>query len=118
MKIIPLILLLLALAAQGQTIAPSPAVQFTWTSPASNPTNTVYTVVYGTNSGAYTAGVSGTSNTSPVITNLMRGVTYYFAVAANAPGWLASPNSTEVSYSVSQPQLSAVQGVTVITIVK
>ena len=110
-----LLLTLFALAAgamvAGAQTNPPPVVQLAW-----NPVTGVgatYTLLWGTNSGQYFNNAV-TTNPFVQVTNLLRGVTYYFTVNANVSG-LVSPNSAEISYQVLNTP-SAPSGFTIIII--
>ena len=97
-----------ALEAGAQTNA-QPAVQLAW-NPVAGAT---YTLYWGTTSGQYFTNAT-TSNCFMQVTNLFRGVTYYFAVNATVSG-LVSPYSAEISYQVMNIP-SAPSGFTIIII--
>jgi hypothetical protein len=68
--------------------------------PSADPTVVGYNVYYGAASGAYTNKVNTGAATSATISNLVEGVTYYFAVTAYNSAALESDLSNEISYTV------------------
>ena len=59
-----------------------------------------YDVFYGTNSGVYPYEIDAGNSTSAVITNLIPGMTYYFAATAYDASGDQSPFSPEISFLV------------------
>jgi hypothetical protein len=70
-----------------------------WDAPT-DPTIVGFSVVYGTQSGAYSQRVNVGVQTSATIGNLSDGVTYYFAVRSVSDGQAMSTVSNEVEYAV------------------
>jgi hypothetical protein len=62
-----------------------------------------YKVYYGTASGTYTNSVSAGTNLTVSVSNLVQGVTYYFAASATDANGLESDYSTEVSTVIATP---------------
>jgi Fibronectin type III domain len=75
------------------------SVKLSW-DPSSDPRVIGYNVYYGTVSRAYTNEISAGSATTVTVTNLVEGVTYYFAVTAYDDAGLESPFSNEAVYTV------------------
>ncbi len=59
-----------------------------------------YSIYYGTASRIYTNKISIGNGTSVTITNLVEGITYYFAATAYDDAGLESPFSNEAVYTV------------------
>jgi len=59
-----------------------------------------YNIYFGTQSGNYTNKVSAGNSTTVTISNLVEGVTYYFAATAYNTSGLESDPSNEISYTV------------------
>jgi hypothetical protein len=70
-----------------------------WDAPT-DPTIVGFSVVYGTQSGAYSQRMNVGVQTSATIGNLSDGVTYYFAVRSVSDGQAMSTVSNEVEYAV------------------
>jgi fibronectin type 3 domain-containing protein len=95
--------LLLTCSINTQAVNPTnppPSVTLAWDQSPSS-TNYVigsYNLYYGPASGVYTNRVSvlGVTNTTNMVTNLVRGATYYFAATAVATNGLESDYSNEV----------------------
>jgi hypothetical protein len=112
---------LLSAEAQTNQTNGQPAVQLAWNPITSldshgNPVQTAgasYTLSWGTNSGQY-MWTAQTTNAFQPVSNLLRGVTYYFSVYATV-GYLSSTNSAEITYQVMNIP-SAPSGFTIIVI--
>lgn len=76
---------------------------------------TGYNIYYGTNSPDYNAVVNAGSSTTASISNLLPGVTYYFAATAYNLVGLESEFSQEINYTPpnQQPTLNAIPNLTV-----
>jgi len=88
------------LCVLGMTMPPAFAtgsVTLAW-NPSTSPDITGYDVYYGVASGVYDNEISAGDNTNITISNLVEGVTYYFAATAHDDG--QSPFSNEISYTV------------------
>jgi len=97
MKII-ILLILTTLTLQAQPSNNGTAgsiVEVAW-SPGNPSVLSSYNIFEGTNTGVYFTNYTSTA-TNYTFTNLTRGVTYYFAVQATAPGTLPSTLSLEAS---------------------
>ena len=68
---------------------PAPPVALAW-DPGADPTVTGYNVYYGTVSRAYTNVISAGASTNTVVSNLVSGVTYYFAATTHTAAGLES----------------------------
>jgi hypothetical protein len=77
-------------------------VMLAW-DPSSDPTVTGYNVYYGSSSRNYTNVIPAGSATSATVSNLVSGVTYYFAATTYTATGLESDYSAEASYSVPAP---------------
>jgi hypothetical protein len=89
---------------QAQTVSRKtsvPSVGLAWDS-STDPTVGSYNLYQGSASGSYTNVVSTGLSPTPTVslTNLVRGVTYFFAATCVATNGLESVYSTEVSYTV------------------
>ena len=80
-------------------------VTLSWDSIA-NPLVAGYNIYYGGASGVYTNVINAGSNTSVTISNLINGVTYYFASATYSAAGAVSAFSSELSYIVPAAPLS------------
>jgi hypothetical protein len=77
---------------------PTALVVLTWSASASAASQPiVYAVWYGTNSGVYFASWSAGGNLALTLTNIPRGVTYYFAVTAASASGTTSAYSNEAT---------------------
>lgn len=96
----------LCLSAQAFIVPtnPPPVVQLAWNaSPSPGITN--YYMYYGNGSAQYTVKVACGPGLTTTISNLTRGVTYFFAVTANDNRGMESVFSNEVNYTVPNPPL-------------
>ena len=84
------------------TTASPPAVALAWNA-STDPTVTGYNVYYGTASRNYTNVLSAGSATNAVVSNLVSGVTYYFAATTYTVDGMESVYSAEASYAVPVP---------------
>ncbi len=96
----------------------TPSVTLAWN--ASPGTNIVgYNLYYGVSSGVYTNVLPAGNVTNAVVSNLVQGVTYYFAATSLSDIGLESVYSTEVSYAVpvsltnQPPTLNPIPNVTI-----
>lgn len=113
MKTVPfvsvLVLVLLSVIAATRAEAflvvsnPPPSVQLAWDASLS-PSVTNYSIYYGVGAGQYTNKLSAGTNLTFTVSNLVRGVTFYFAATATASN-LESSFSNEVNYRPPQPPL-------------
>ena len=91
---------------------PPPSVTLAWDQSPSSTNYVVgsYNLYYGAASGVYTNRVSvlGVTNTTNMVTNLVRGVTYYFAATAVTTNGLESDYSNEVSTKIATVPASPV----------
>lgn len=71
--------------------------------PSTDPTVVGYNVYTGSQSRAYTNSTDAGANTSITISNLVPGVTYYFAATCYTAAGLESDFSAEASYAVPVP---------------
>src|SRR5215469_12967931 len=92
---------ILALAAVPTSLfaVAGPAVSLAWDRSADG-TVTGYNVYYGTASRAYTNVIAAGNTTNAVVSNLVSGVTYYFAATTYTSAGLESDYSAEASYAV------------------
>jgi hypothetical protein len=116
-KILGVVLALLVIVATafaiGRTTPPPASVTLAWD--ASPGTNVIanYKVYYGVASRTYTNTVSAGTNLTVAVTNLSRGVTYWFAATAIDNAGLESDYSNEVSTrTLTQPAPPPNLGVT------
>jgi hypothetical protein len=77
----------------------SPAVALAW-DPSPDRTVTGYNVYYGTASRSYTNIIAVGNSTNAVVSNLVNGVTYYFAATTYTAAGLESDYSAEAAYAV------------------
>ena len=82
-------------AVQGATVGVA------W-DPSTDPSVRGYNIYYGSASRSYTNVVSAGNGTSAVISNLVNGVTYYFAATTYTSTGLESDYSAEASYAVPE----------------
>jgi len=78
------------------------AVALAWDA-STDPTVTGYNVYYGTESGTYTNVISVGKSNSAIVSNLVIGVTYYFAATTYTVDGLESDYSSEASYAPGAP---------------
>lgn len=109
-KSIVVVLALLAVVvtafAIGRTTAPPATVTLAWDASPS-PGIAKYTVYYGPSSGTYTnTAITGGTNTTLTVSNLVRGASYYFAATASDTNALESDYSNEVSYTPKTPPVA------------
>ena len=103
--VIALLALVVTAFAIGRTTAPPASVTLAWDASPSPAVNK-YTVYYGPASGTYTNAVSTAGpNLTLIVSNLVRGATYYFAATASDTNSLESDYSNEVSTSTKAPPL-------------
>lgn len=81
---------------------PPPSVSLAW-DPSPDPTCTGYNIYIGVASRTYTNFVSVSGGTTLSVSNLVRGVTYYFTATATYAGPLESDFCNEVSYTPKLP---------------
>lgn len=81
---------------------PGPAVALAW-DPSTDASVAGYNVYYGTASRSYTNVVPAGSANSAVVSNLVTGVTYYFAATTFTVAGLESDYSVEAAYAVPTP---------------
>ncbi len=96
------ILLCGCLVCPAPVLANQGAVALAW-DPSLDPTVTGYNVYYGTASRAYTNVVPAGGSTTAIVSNLVTGVTYYFAATTYNVAGLESDYSAEASYALQQP---------------
>ncbi len=92
---------LLTILLVGVTPAHGGTLTVAW-DPSPDPTVMGYRVYVGTTSGAYTE-IYDVGNVTTFSYNAAEGTTYYFTVAAYAPGPVVGPRSTEVSATGGAP---------------
>jgi len=92
---------LLTILLVGVTPAHGGTLTVAW-DPSPDPTVMGYRVYVGTTSGAYTE-IYDVGNVTTFSYNTAEGTTYYFTVAAYAPGPVVGPRSTEVSATGGAP---------------
>ncbi|HWX21960.1 MAG TPA: fibronectin type III domain-containing protein [Candidatus Binatia bacterium] len=95
---------LAGLAALAPSLAmavslPPTSVPLAWDA-STDPTVVGYHLYYGVVSGTYTNMIDTGPATSWIVTNLVQGTTYYFAVTSYNAAGLESPYSGEVSYTI------------------
>lgn len=75
-----------------------------------------YRIYYGNATRAYTNAVpvNGAQNTNCTVSNLLVGLTYYFAATATATNGLESDFSNEVSYQVPSTPIPVPQGLRIV----
>ena len=81
-----------------------PAVALAW-DPSTDPSVTGYKVYYGTASRTYTNMIAAGSATSVIVSNLVSGVTYYFAATTYTADGMESDYSAEAAYSLLPPNI-------------
>jgi hypothetical protein len=111
-SILFILLILCGLTAQAQSIfmppAAPPSIVLAWgASPTSVSEPINYRVIYGTNSGVYIWTNAALTNLAAIVTNLDRGVAYYFNVQAYDSNGLVSPVANEVAAQWNYPPLGA-----------
>ncbi len=116
-SVVPAALLLCTALNPACVLAlPAPPVALAW-DPSVDPTVTSYHVYYGTASRAYTNVISAGASTNAIVSNLVSGVTYYFAATSYTTAGLESDYSTEVSYAAPSlnipPTLDALPAMTI-----
>lgn len=94
-------LLLLALCSSARA---QYDVTLAW-DPSPDPTVAGYRLYYGVASGTYTNVIDAGNRTSATASNLVFGVTYYFAVTAYDASGVESLPSNEVSYEAPSPPI-------------
>lgn len=100
-SVVPAALLLCTAIYPAIVLAvPAPPVVLAW-DPSTDPTVTGYNVYYGTASRAYTNVISAGASTNTVVSNLVSGVTYYFAATTYTAAGLESDYSTEAAYAAA-----------------
>lgn len=101
MKPILLTLLLLCLCAEAQSQPPTSTIQVSWNPSLSSllAPGLAYTLYIGTNSGQYSSQYLPSTNLTQTVSNLTRGVTYYFAATCTTSNGLTSPFSNESTYN-------------------
>ena len=118
MNKITVFLVFLAATAQGQFLAPTnqpPTVQHIWNQDA-NTSVTNYFVYEGTNTGQYTVKIPAGTNLVLTVSNLLRGVEYFFNVTAQADG-LESGFGGEINYTpVAPPPSPTFKPIIVLTV--
>ena len=92
---------LLTILLTGVTSAHGGTLTVAW-DPSPDPTVMGYRVYVGTGSGAYSE-VYDVGNVTTFSYNAAEGITYFFTVAAYAPGPIVGPRSSEVSASAGGP---------------
>jgi hypothetical protein len=97
----PIAVALLTILLTGVTLAHAGTLTVAW-DPSADPTVMGYRVYVGTASGAYTE-IYDVGNSTAFSYNAAEGTTYYFTVAAYAPGPVVGPRSSEVSASAGSP---------------
>lgn len=116
-SVVPAALLLCTALNPACVLAlPSPPVTLAW-DPSIDPTVTSYHVYSGTASRAYTNVISAGASTNIIVSNLVSGVTYYFAATTYTAAGLESDYSTEVAYVAPSmnipPTLDALPTITI-----
>lgn len=97
-KILVLLSLIACLTLLGGPTTTKPAVTLAWNAVA-HPSLAGYTLYWGASSQTYTNSIQvAAPATSVTVSNLVRDVTYYFAVTARTTNGLESAYSTEVNY--------------------
>lgn len=97
-KLAVLISLIACLALIGGPTTTKPAVTLAWNA-VTYPTLAGYTLYWGSASQNYTNSIQvAAPSTSVTVSNLVRDVTYYFAVTARSTSGLESAYSVEVNY--------------------
>ena len=107
---------LLILAALSTTVEAGQSVNFGWVD-SPTPSVTGYNLIYGEVSQTYTNLIDVGNVTNAVISDLVAGTTYYFAVEAYDASGSLSIDSTEISYTVpiiAPAQIQATQAVPLI----
>jgi hypothetical protein len=87
---------LLSLAAKGAGLT------LAW-DPSLNPTVAGCFLYWGVESQVYSSSINAGATTSATISNLVPGVTYYFAVTAYDANYVESPFSPELTFTVPPP---------------
>src|ERR1019366_3883736 len=100
-KSILLTLLLLCAVAKAQSGGGTSTVQLTWNPSLSSliAPGLTYAVYEGTNSGQYSTNWQAGTNLSITVSNLTRGVTYYFSATCSTTNGLTSPYSAEAMFN-------------------
>lgn len=91
-----LALIIVTAFAIGRTPTPPASVTLAWDKSPGTNVIVNYNVYYGVTSATYTNVVSAGTNLTVAVTNLARGVTYWFAATAVDNAGLESDYSTEV----------------------
>src|SRR5215469_9106233 len=95
---------------------PLPGVALAW-DPSTDPSVTGYNVYYGTASRTYTNMIPAGSATSVIVSNLVTGVTYYFAATTYTSDGVESDYSAEAAYALflpnTPPTLDALTNLTI-----
>lgn len=97
----PSLVVLLVLLLVPKAFAQS--VTLAWDREAATNNIASYHVYWGVASRVYTNSISAGTNITATVTNLVRGVNYYFAATATATNGLESDYSLEVSYRPPLP---------------
>jgi len=109
------LLLLGALTAQATLSPPGTSITLAW-DPSTDPSVVGYHLYYGVASGTYTNMIDTGTNTSVTVSNLVPGVTYYFAVTSYTAAGVESSYSPEITYTVpipNPPTLNAISDVNI-----
>ncbi|HZR21742.1 MAG TPA: fibronectin type III domain-containing protein [Verrucomicrobiae bacterium] len=99
---VKIFILLCMVTLSSPLLALSPAVALAW-DPSPDTSVTGYNVYYGTASRTYTNIIAVGNSTNAVVSNLVTGVTYYFAATTHTAAGLESDYSAEASYAVPVP---------------
>lgn len=103
LAVVALLALVVTAFAIGRVTAPPANVTLAWDASPS-PGIAKYTVYYGPASGTYTNSVStGGTNLTLIVSNLVRGASYFFAATASDTNTLESGYSNEVGYTPPVP---------------
>lgn len=97
-----IVLLALLACASRVTATLPPVIALGW-DPSSDPAVTGYNVYYGSSSRNYTNVLAVGNTTSAMVSNLVAGVTYYFAATTYTVDGLESDYSTEASFGIAPP---------------
>jgi hypothetical protein len=87
------------------TLRASQSVELGW-DPNSDPDLAGYRLYSGTTSGVYTQQIEVGNATTTLVSNLIDGTTYFFAITAYNTSSVESPQSNEISYTVPSPNPS------------
>jgi hypothetical protein len=110
-----LTVLCVSLPALAVLQTPGTTITLGW-DPSTDPSVVGYHLYYGVASGTYTNMIDAGTNTSVTVSNLVPGVTYYFAVTTYTAAGVESMPSSEITYTVpvpNPPTLNSINNVSI-----